>query len=60
MRFYEEENGEVVWEGFGDFAPNDVHRQVYTADQAQQSWQEARDHGQSRRKPNMTDSLCMK
>ena len=28
--------------------------------QVQQSQQEARDHGQSRRKPNMTDSLCRK
>ena len=28
MRFYEEENGDVVWEAFGDFGPNDVHRQV--------------------------------
>ena len=28
--------------------------------QAQQSLQEARDHEQSRRKPNMTDSLCRK
>lgn len=27
VRFYEEESGEVVWEGFGDFGPNDVHRQ---------------------------------
>ena len=27
---------------------------------AQQSRQEARDRGQSRRKPNMTDSLCKK
>ena len=28
--------------------------------QALQSQQEARDRGQSRRKPNMTDSLCRK
>ena len=28
--------------------------------QAQQSQQEARDHGQSRWKPNLTDSLCRK
>ena len=28
--------------------------------QAQQSWQEARECGQSQRKPNMTDSLCRK
>ena len=28
VRFYEEENGETVWEAFGDFGPNDVHRQV--------------------------------
>ena len=28
--------------------------------QAQKSRQEARDRGQSRRKPNMTDSLCRK
>ena len=28
--------------------------------QAQQSWQEARDRGQSRQKPNMTESLCRK
>ena len=28
--------------------------------QAQQSRQEARDRGQSRQKPNMTDSLCRK
>ena len=28
--------------------------------QAQQSWQETRDRGQSRPKPNMTDSLCRK
>ena len=28
MRFFEEENGETIWEAFGDFGPNDVHRQV--------------------------------
>ena len=28
--------------------------------QAQQSWQEAKDRGQSQRKPNMTDRLCRK
>lgn len=27
VRFYEEENGEVMWEGFGDFGQGDVHRQ---------------------------------
>ena len=28
VRFFEEENGEVTWEGFGDFGQGDVHRQV--------------------------------
>ncbi|KAK7103781.1 hypothetical protein V1264_018614 [Littorina saxatilis] len=27
VKFYEEENGEIVWEGFGDFGQGDVHRQ---------------------------------
>ena len=28
VRFYEEgERGNVVWEGFGDFQPSDVHKQ---------------------------------
>ena len=30
VRFYEEAaagGGEVVWEGFGDFQPSDVHKQ---------------------------------
>ena len=28
VRFFEEENGDIVWEGFGDFGQGDVHRQV--------------------------------
>lgn len=29
VRFFEMNSaGEVVWEGFGDFGPTDVHRQV--------------------------------
>lgn len=28
VRFYEERNGHLVWEAFGDFQPNDVHKQV--------------------------------
>ena len=28
VRFYEERNGRLVWEAFGDFQPNDVHKQV--------------------------------
>ena len=28
VRFYEERNGQVVWESFGEFQPNDVHKQV--------------------------------
>ena len=27
VRFYEEQAGKVVWEGFGDFQPSDVHKQ---------------------------------
>ena len=27
MRFFEEENNEVIWESFGDFGQGDVHRQ---------------------------------
>jgi len=27
IRFYEEQNGHLVWEGFGDFQPSDVHKQ---------------------------------
>lgn len=28
IRFWEETNGQVTWEGFGDFQPSDVHKQV--------------------------------
>ncbi|KAK9883833.1 hypothetical protein WA026_002030 [Henosepilachna vigintioctopunctata] len=28
VRFYEEKNGKVVWEGFGEFQPNRVHKHV--------------------------------
>ena len=28
IRFYEEKDGQVVWEGFGDFIPSNVHKQV--------------------------------
>lgn len=28
VRFYEERNGQLVWEGFGEFQPNEVHKQV--------------------------------
>ena len=28
VRFYEERNNQLVWEAFGDFQPNDVHKQV--------------------------------
>eukprot|EP00092_Neocalanus_flemingeri_P005309 GFUD01005717.1.p1 GENE.GFUD01005717.1~~GFUD01005717.1.p1 ORF type:complete len:913 (-),score=220.83 GFUD01005717.1:325-3063(-) len=27
IRFYEEQNGHLIWEGFGDFQPSDVHKQ---------------------------------
>ena len=27
VRFFEEENDELVWEAFGDFQPSDVHKQ---------------------------------
>jgi len=27
VRFFEEQNGHLVWEGFGDFQPSDVHKQ---------------------------------
>ncbi|RWS29859.1 embryonic polarity protein dorsal-like protein [Leptotrombidium deliense] len=28
VRFFEEKNGQLIWEGFGDLQPNDVHKQV--------------------------------
>ncbi|KAJ8673213.1 hypothetical protein QAD02_004475 [Eretmocerus hayati] len=28
IRFYEERHGRLIWEGFGDFQPTDVHHQV--------------------------------
>lgn len=29
VRFYQlDENGDLQWEGYGDFGPADVHRQV--------------------------------
>ena len=28
VRFYEERNNQLVWEAFGEFQPNDVHKQV--------------------------------
>ncbi|EFA02850.1 dorsal [Tribolium castaneum] len=28
VRFFEEKNGKVVWEGFGDFQPSQVHKQT--------------------------------
>lgn len=31
VRFYEEQNGEVVWEGLGDFQHANVHKQVAIA-----------------------------
>lgn len=27
VRFFEEKDGKLVWEGFGDFQPSDVHKQ---------------------------------
>merc|ERR1712209_32655 len=27
VRFYEEKNDQLIWEGFGDFQPSDVHKQ---------------------------------
>lgn len=30
IRFIEQKNGEVVWEGFGDFGPDDIYKQVCT------------------------------
>jgi len=27
VRFYQETNGQLAWEGFGDFQPSDVHKQ---------------------------------
>ena len=29
IRFYEEQNEQIVWEGFGQFHPSQVHKQVY-------------------------------
>ncbi|XP_034950475.1 embryonic polarity protein dorsal isoform X1 [Chelonus insularis] len=31
VRFFEERDGQVVWEGFGDFQPSHVHKQVAIA-----------------------------
>lgn len=28
VRFFEEKDGQVAWEGFGDFQPTHVHKQV--------------------------------
>ena len=28
VRFYEESKGQIIWEGYADFQPNDVHKQV--------------------------------
>lgn len=28
IRFFEEKDGRVTWEGFGDFQPSQVHKQV--------------------------------
>ena len=28
VRFYEEHEGQIVWEGYGDFQPSQVHKQV--------------------------------
>lgn len=28
IRFFEEQNGQLVWDAFADFQPNDVHKQV--------------------------------
>lgn len=28
IRFTEERDGQIVWEGFGDFQPSHVHKQV--------------------------------
>ena len=28
IKFYEERNGQVVWEAVGEFQPNDIHKQV--------------------------------
>lgn len=28
IRFFEEKDGECIWEGYGDFQPSDVHKQV--------------------------------
>ncbi|XP_053201827.1 embryonic polarity protein dorsal-like isoform X2 [Panonychus citri] len=28
IRFFEESNGQLIWEGYADFQPNDVHKQV--------------------------------
>lgn len=30
VRFFEEKEGQVIWEGFGDFQPVHVHKQVCT------------------------------
>ena len=27
VRFYEENGNDIIWEGFGDFQPADVHKQ---------------------------------
>lgn len=31
VRFYEEKNGKTIWEGYGDFQPTHVHKQVAIA-----------------------------
>lgn len=28
VRFFEEDDGQLIWEGFGDFQPTHVHKQV--------------------------------
>lgn len=28
VRFFEEDDGQLTWEGFGDFQPTHVHKQV--------------------------------
>lgn len=30
VRFFEKKDGQVVWEGFGDFEPNNLYKQVCT------------------------------
>ena len=44
VRFYEELQGQLVWEGFADFQPNDVHKQVAISFRSPKYFDESLDH----------------